>query len=333
MGMVDGRRLAETVCTFLDDPIGLKRMSEAALRCSDRESLSRILSSIQRLISCEEEPPQALEEHVSGMERRKVHRFNTMSPFRLLAEVEHLTQGGACERLASLRDLDYLRYKTDAYLTMEDWRVRNVGVKLIGLIRYQEKLPLLLFMVENREPVGFLQRAFGGDFKQVGFIRRNALKSIWELGIYNEQVKHSLPIALDDPYYEVRSWAGTAVANLSGRIGADEGLEEKLVEKLSDPSFEVVCEAAKALGKIAVQENTLRALQAFYLHPNWKVREAVVRAFVDLLRRKVIQDTERLKTDMDSVLMTCGDFEPSFPLKRALGDLGRLLHQRETGDL
>ena len=57
----------------------------------------------------------------------------------------------------------------------------NLGVKFVGLIRYRKEIPTLLSWIMDRTPAPRRQRLLGGDFLQVGFIRRNALQALSEM--------------------------------------------------------------------------------------------------------------------------------------------------------
>ncbi len=75
-------------------------------------------------------------------------------------------------------DLAYYRHRAAGLLSHKPWQERNLGVKLIGFTQHREKIPTLLKMLCDRTPVSRIKRFFGGDFQQVGFIRRNIVQAL-----------------------------------------------------------------------------------------------------------------------------------------------------------
>ena len=247
-----------------------------------------------------------------------------LPPFRLLAWME-----GRKKRPAEGQtpfDAEAVLAKVRGYLGHEDWRIRNVGVKLVGLIGYRETLPILLAMLRDRTPDTFLRRLFGGDFRQVGFIRRNILKVIGDLGFYDPEVRAALVGALKDPYYEVRSCAATTVRRLSDRVEADPEVVEVLLGCLGDPSVEVVIEATLALGRVG-GEGVTRAVLGLYAHRNWRVREAALQTTCDLIARRALCDPGVVERALDSLMIPCPSFKPNFPLRGTLRDLAQALNR------
>ncbi|SVE15701.1 uncharacterized protein METZ01_LOCUS468555, partial [marine metagenome] len=61
-------------------------------------------------------------------------------------------------------------------------------------------------------------------------------------------------------------------------------------------------------------------------------REAIIRAFADLVTRGVATDYDLLRAEMEDLLVTCVDFKPTFPIKKALNELAVLIepqHRQE----
>jgi UDP-N-acetylglucosamine--N-acetylmuramyl-(pentapeptide) pyrophosphoryl-undecaprenol N-acetylglucosamine transferase len=227
-------------------------------------------------------------------------------------------------------DPEAIRTRVREYLRHEDWRIRNIGVKLVGLIGYREMLPALLDMGRDRTPDTLLRRLFGGDYRQVGFIRRNILKTIGDLGGYSQEVKRALLEALRDPYFEVRSGSAATIRRLSDQVGIDPEIEQGLIHCLRDPSFEVVMEALLALGKVGGTGAAKPAVD-LYTHRNWRVREAALHATRDLIERGLLCDAEAVEQALENLLIPCPGFKPNFPLRGVLRDLAQDLirpHQR-----
>ncbi|MBI4530831.1 MAG: glycosyltransferase [Candidatus Latescibacteria bacterium] len=334
---VDGEKLTQCLLDLLHDPERRRAMSEAALSLADREALDRIVRLIDGLVHTDEHRRRLLAEgrrqrgwwidSVSrwrGAEGYGYPPLHFQSPFHTLREVERLSTIYG-NRIAESPDIAYLRYKADSYLVAEAWQTRNVGVKLVGLLLYRERLPLLLTFLRDRTPAPWIERLFGGDFRQVGFIRRNLCQTIWQLDVYCSDVRDALLNALSDPYYEVRSWAARALGMLAHRIVDDADIERCLIEGLRDPHFEVVVECVTALARVGQHAFVFDALRTCYFHHNWKVRDAMVRAIIQLLKRGIITDQDHVRQDLDRILGTCVDFQAFFPLKQALQELGKLV--------
>lgn len=243
-----------------------------------------------------------------------------LSPFRLLSLVEKSKKGPAGAQEAF--DPEAIRSKVRDYLFHKDWKVRNVGVKLVGLIGYREMFPTLLDMLRDRTPDTPLRRLFGGDFRQVGFIRRNIVKTAGDLGLYSPEVKSALLRALTDPYYEVRSCSAAIFRRLSIQVEADPEVEQGLLRCLQDRSFEVVMEATLALGKVGGAGATGPVL-GLYTHRNWRVREAALQTTHDLIERGILCDADAVERALNNLLIPCPSFKPNFPLRGALRDLAQ----------
>ena len=100
----------------------------------------------------------------------------------------------------------------------------------------------------------------------------------------------------------------------------------RLRDLRKDRSFEIKAETLLTLGKIG-PASIIDDLQPFYLYPNWKVRKAVISALTYLVQRRLVSDLDELQSDIDNILVTCVHFEPAFPIKQALNDLTRVIHQ------
>ncbi len=240
-----------------------------------------------------------------------------LSPFSL---VRRFTKGRDRAFIESVGE-DYLKYRVDGYLKDGRWQIRNEGVKLVGLLGYRDRLPFVLALLRDKTPASFLQRMFGGDYRQVGFIRRNAVTAITRLGVYDTTVRATLLDLLADPYYEVRSAAARAFAALAPESGErdDEALDG-LRGLLRESSFETRSAAIAAVGKMA-DGKAAEWLRPYYQDPNGKVRQAVIDALGDLVRRKLIVDLDGLREELDGILVTSNHFDPDFPIKRTLNRL------------
>ena len=346
IGVVDGERLARLVLEILDDPAGHAAMSRRARETFDRSGLDRIVDQLDQMLADRlarldrpEDHPDRPEDHVSSNGRPDDPGgpggppASALSPFAL---VRRFAEGRDEAFIESLGE-DYLKYRVDGFLKNERWSIRNEGVKLAGLLGFRDRLPFLLALLRDRTPAPFFQRLLGGDYRQVGFIRRNAVSAIGRLGVYDAPVRAVLLDLLADPYYEVRSAAARAFADLAhGKetVDADGERDAEVLNGLRgllrESSFEIRSAAIRALGRMgdgAVAE----WLRPFYQDPNGKVRQAVIDALADLVGRKMIVDLDGLREELDDILVTSNHFEQDFPIKRTMNRLiGMIRDQQET---
>ncbi len=333
---LDGQRLATQVVELLGAQELRCQMGAAARNSVRRDSLELILKEIENLTAGRRPPALSLEfpERPPGL---------PTDPNSLLRHVQRrLKEAGGVQRLDT-GELAYLRYQADRLLASEEWYEiplgrRSVGIKLVGQLQYREHLPLLLAMLGDRRKVSWLRRCCGGDFRQVGILRRNIIEhGIRLLQVADGVVEESLVQALrEDPYFEVRAAAAQALGEL---FAPGERLEDALVARLDDPRSGVVVQALRALGTIAVRPKILVHLQRFYLHPNWQFRQEVVSTLRRLLQRRVLEP-QVVGERMEQILAMSPYFKPEFPLKENLRqlvtELNQLLleqqHRRQAGE-
>ncbi|MBT5876180.1 MAG: UDP-N-acetylglucosamine--N-acetylmuramyl-(pentapeptide) pyrophosphoryl-undecaprenol N-acetylglucosamine transferase, partial [Candidatus Latescibacteria bacterium] len=158
VGTVDGQQLSRLILQLDESPQKRKQMGESALRLFDKKGLERIMGELTFPAFTPNQDSPLKSTMASDLET-----VSTMTPFQLLRKLD-------ADEQTTIETIGhgYLRYKADGYLTNERWQVRNVGVKIAGILKYQKKLPLLLSMLRDRTPVSRVQRLFGGDFQQVG---------------------------------------------------------------------------------------------------------------------------------------------------------------------
>jgi UDP-N-acetylglucosamine--N-acetylmuramyl-(pentapeptide) pyrophosphoryl-undecaprenol N-acetylglucosamine transferase len=200
-------------------------------------------------------------------------------------------------------------------LTSASWAERNLGVKLIGFLKHEEKLSTLLHLLADRTPASRLQRLFGGDYRQVGFIRRNILISLQILNKWSPEVEARVFEVLGDNYYEVRAQAARTMAHFAGEILQKQAVTEKLLTLIKDRSFEVAKEAALALGAIGEDREVAEALLCLKEHHYWQVREAALRAVTMLAKRGIILDLDWLLHEISQFIITTTDFRSYFDIK------------------
>lgn len=331
IGTVNSRRLAQRVFDILDDPDRQTTMGRHARETFDQHGLARIVDRIEMLLDGETadsvRSANGAAHSEANHKETDIHRQGP--PLSAFALVRKFSRGRDEDFIRATGE-DYLKYRVDGFLKSERWPIRNEGVKLVGLLGYEDRIPFLVSLLQDRTPASRLQRLFGGDFKQVGFIRRNAVTALQQLGVYNEELRHVLLDLTEDPYFEVRSAAARALAAL---IPRDETLADadltRMRALMNDRSFEVRAEAILMLGNTG-PASIIDDLRPRFLAPNWKVRKAVICALMQLVRRNLIADPDELQKELDNILITCVHFEPTFPIKQALNELNEVIRQHRT---
>ncbi len=224
-----------------------------------------------------------------------------------------------------------LARRTAEFLENRAWQTRNTGVKLVGELGLTSFRQKLCEMATCRVPAPRVERLLGGDFKQPGFVRRNALESLEKLGDVDVMVERALLASLEDPYYEVRSRAAAMLGRLAERMSGAT-LEQAAVRlgKLAttERHIEVLNAVVRALGSVARDEGAVETLRKLHYHGNWLVRDGVVEAYDRLVRRGLLAPTRALAL-LDDVLITCDGFEPRFRIKERIMNTQQLCAPRE----
>ncbi len=217
-------------------------------------------------------------------------------------------------------ELDYYRAKALSLLYHEDWRLKNLGVKLAGLLKLKQSAGRLIELAVSRKEAPLWERAFGADFKEVGFVRRNCFASLTAIGEWDDEWEDAAALGFSDPYYEVRVEALKMAAANSRRL-KDPGRFTALARGLlEDREFEVVRESVILLGEIGSAEE-MPCLLSLSEHFFWQVREAALFALRRMVERKVPCDHGKLKEEASRFVLTSTDFRPTFGIKENYRDL------------
>jgi hypothetical protein len=200
------------------------------------------------------------------------------------------------------------------------WQDRNVGVKLVGLLKMRPHRARLCGMVASRERAPLSRRLLGADLTEAGFVRRNAVEALGRLSDPDQRTEEALLLALRDPYWEVRAAAAESLGDLAPLLTIE--TRSRALEALPDLAqgrcFETATQAVRAIGSLARDDSVLPALKRLHYHANWQVRDAVVCAYEELHRRGIVADGLKLRELLDDVLVTCDSFRPFFQLKENL---------------
>jgi UDP-N-acetylglucosamine--N-acetylmuramyl-(pentapeptide) pyrophosphoryl-undecaprenol N-acetylglucosamine transferase len=229
-------------------------------------------------------------------------------------------------------DLAYYRHRAAGLLSRKAWQERNLGVKLIGLTRHREKIPTLLKMLCDRTPVSWVKRFFGADFEQVGFIRRNIVQALAVIDHFDPEVEKHLLGALQDPYFEVRAQACRCAAHFGPFLVGKRSWICGILDRLQDDCFEVVIEAAKALGEIGTDMKAADALLSMNESHYWQVRNAALEGVRRMIDREMLEPSEELLSRASSFILTSTDFRPHFQIKETYAAIrNRLKTDSKTG--
>ncbi len=328
--ILDGIQLADTILGLVGDQDALRRMGTANRAFATTDALE----VIRRAIAGDEPspglpfPPPPKAEPAGG---------RLFSDSALLYALEHrraasLPAGVPRPEQPRAEDRPYYISRAASLLARRQWDARNLGVKLIGLLDGREKLPLVVALLKDRRPAPWYQCLFGGDFVQVGFIRRNALTTIARLGTVTPEVEDVLAAALSDPYYEARAEACRAITALDRQL-TDQGrarLIAGLIALLRDRWLEVAAAAAEALGHVGGEADARPALLALIDHKYWLVRAAALRGLHALVERGRAGDLEALERAARGFALTATDFRPEFTIRTAYGRLVRAIGTKRS---
>jgi UDP-N-acetylglucosamine--N-acetylmuramyl-(pentapeptide) pyrophosphoryl-undecaprenol N-acetylglucosamine transferase len=315
---VDGRRLAEAIRELLSDPSRLAEMGRSSRAFSQRDALSIIERCVRGESGC---PPPDRSAADAPLE-----------PIPSNAQLLSLLERAAAQRgtryapedaVPSAGDREYFVSRAASLLVSADWERRNLGVKLIGLLHARDKLPLLLALVNDKRPAAWVKRMVGGDYEQVGFIRRNVMTALGRLGVVTPEVEAALIAGFDDPYFEVRAEAARTSAQLAGQLPDRTRVIAGLKRLLGDRWLEVAAAGALALGRIGRADDALPALLALQDARFWRLRAAALEGVLLLVERGEGGDPGPLTASLARFVLTSTDFKPEFQIKRLYG---RVLH-------
>lgn len=341
---VPGKLLADKLIALLESPDRRAELSRKAQEAVDRDAAARIADRVLRLargLTSLDVPGNGNEtveiapltkpsfpSSPTGL-RRLVEKQVGLS-FERAMDVGRLSD----ERIAAIDDIDYVRYRGAALLVHGSWSLRNEGVKLIGLTRHESQRNLLAHLLRDRTPASRMHRLLGGDFQQVGFVRRNALSALALIGVYDDPVRCAIHDALEDPYYEVRSNALRLVRRMA-RQGEriDVGMSAMVADLTRDPIVEVRWEAIHTFGHVGLPDDIIALCRPYAFASQPPVREAVLKAYHALVDRFPNDHgepwTERLEAELDRFAITTVAFHPHFPLKERFATLRKRLHEGE----
>jgi UDP-N-acetylglucosamine--N-acetylmuramyl-(pentapeptide) pyrophosphoryl-undecaprenol N-acetylglucosamine transferase len=309
---IDGKLLADRLLSLLQNESRLKEMRESSRSFLSRDALAQIERRIRNHASVADESPCVPDNVLNSL-----HLPGNASLLSLLEKAQQKYRASFKPEYVIPRqqDIEYLKNRATALLIHSSWQERNLGVKLLGLLGAEEKIPALLALFFDRKPVLFIKKIFGGDFEQVGFIRRNIITALMRLDIVSPEIEKAILAGMTDPYYEVRAESAHAAAHFSSRISSTKPLLSSLLKLLTDPIIDVELAAAEALGQIGGEHDALPALLGLWDSRSWKLRAAVLQGILSLVRRGEVTNFEILEEQVPRFILTSTDFTPQFDIK------------------
>lgn len=330
--VVDSDALAETVSGLLADPARLERMSRAAYEMRVVVEQSIFHRSLSGTLAGEQVPAMAHSNAQPAWGNMESVRIASLPPSGVLAHARKVLAGHDRTQIDHHPDIRLLRYLADIYLVAGRWQVRNVGIKLAGLTRHSRRRQLLMELAGDRTPAAGWKRLLSRDYSQVGFVRRNSLAALAAIGHWDEALEDLLARCLrEDPYYEVRVEAARTIVRLKNGSQGSRILTQSLLENLHHKSLEVQWSCLEALGVTGDAADFAEPVRRFALHANWRIRRSLLTAVENLLERGILTPGDPLVNEMERLIPTCTDFNPSFPLKRSLNRI-RQLNQPVSGE-
>ena len=313
---LDGKALAQKIIALLERPSYLNEMAEKSRRFLRRKAIERILNELYG---------ESLFTDGNGHQAIPFRDLAGNNRLLQILTAAYNRQGRDFDPVAAAGgdpdDLEYYRHRAAGLLSHKAWQDRNLGVKLIGLTRHREKIPTLLKMLSDKTPVSRVKRMFGGDFEQVGFIRRNIVQALQILDTFDEGVEKHLLSALEDNYFEVRAQVCRTAAHFGPVLAGKSVWIDALFERLDDGCFEVVIEAAKALGEVGTDNKVAERLLALNESHYWQVRNAALHGIKRMIERGWIEPSPELLARTSSFILTSTDFKPHFQIKETYASI------------
>ena len=218
-------------------------------------------------------------------------------------------------------NLKYLQYRGSHLFLSPHWQVRNNGVKIAGLTGDASKITFLSKLYNDKTKVNLLYRFLGGDYAQVGFIRRNILISYKRIDHFNEIVISDIIKGLDDNYYEVIVESLSCINHFYSNIDdVNRDIIKLKVELLLQKSknFKIISEAILLYGKSIKDYEEFSIFESFYFTENHKIREALLSSILFLKDKNIFNNKDRNKKLLDKILLTSTGFLPDFEMKKII---------------
>ncbi len=199
--------------------------------------------------------------------------------------------------------------KMDEHLEADDWHERNMGIKLAGALGRGDRIPRLL-------------RLYPGG---TGYVRRNILRALNGIGLFDDAFPDLVRRGIDDPYFEVRAAAFAMASTFSDRLADNRSLVEAMTAAFRRrfQHVEVRIEALRVLPLFVPLDDYFDLAADFRFAQNARLRQAILEGLQTALRKGRItgHDLERTRAFTEEMLITTSDFNPRFRIRQSFLDL------------
>lgn len=210
-----------------------------------------------------------------------------------------------------------------------DWSVRNQAVKKLAQHQEETSLEIVLKIIKDQRPAIWWRSLLGDPYFQVGFIRRNAWRSVQAIGLYSEELLDCYKISLDDPYYEVRSVCLDTLwkhCNHNSNI-LDKDLKATLRHGLWMESNIDICLSLIPFTPLVIESEEIFILAARYLTmKHWRIRSAFIDILIDIAQEKP-EYHNRIQNVLNSAHLMSEYFRPVFQLKLKQAELQEIINE------
>lgn len=315
---VDGKVLAEKIVQIVFSDETLLKMKEGTKKFSPSKDTEEV---IKRII-IKNETPQNNDLSTSPF-------FKLKQPTKLLSFIlkEKEKDNFLIEKVFKESEINFYKSLTLSLLYAENWKERNIGVKLSAFFRTEEAKETLIEIVTDKTKGPLLNRILGEPFKNVGFLRRNSFLALREYNWKQNELKRILKIGFIDPYYEVRTASLLLAQKQSLLLSNDDEIITCIKKLLKEKEFEVVKEALLLLGEIG-KENEIEIILSFKNHFFWQVRESALIALRRIIERGVNIEKEKIKNELLKFNLNSTDYKPLFTLKQNYRKILQLLESK-----
>ncbi len=300
--MVNKDDLLLTVDKLINSPDKLKKMQKKMMMVYQPEAIDRILEVIAEILSAEE-----LIKNKSSDDLKTPFNDISSTVFNpndfpvLLSPFKVLANAGKGKRWGRGTELQLVR----RYLSSRNWKVKNIGVKLTGILEVDEYFDNIILILKDKTPASRFQKLLGGDYKQVGFIRRNAFDTLARLKKWSPDMLDIFHNVTGDPYWEVKVEACRAMGDLSDFV--PEKSKKEIIDILfaiqENAYFEVLEASLVALSKYNISLDILPGLRKLYFHPNRKVRISTARLLFKMREEAVFPDENSFYNEISDIFI------------------------------
>ena len=321
---INGNELAEKIISLYNERNRIKLMEKSCSAIIDNVGMEKIYSFVKyiqrtKMIANSDKNAQLIKS-ISDETMNKRNEYTGMYVNQIISKLNKKNKS----EILKDPNLKYLQYRGSHLFLSSLWQVRNNGVKIAGLTSDISKIPFLSQLFNDRTRVNFLYRLLGGDFVQVGFIRRNILLSYRQIDNFNKTVLNDCISGLDDNYYEVKAEALKNLNHFYNKIDEENIILIKNKTKnllKNSRNFRIISNAIELFGKTIIDYVEFAIFEAFFFSGNHKIRESLLNVILFLKDKKIFNDDEKNKELLDKILLTSSGFIPDFEMKKIINKI------------